>query len=512
MKKIFPVHPVPRFLSGRLSAGDRANGRAGRTGSEEGAVAIVLSAAMFVILGFLVLVVDGGRLYATKNKYQNAVEAAAMAGAIHMCGSDPVLVAREIARANGIPHSEDEGLVVALGFYDEHGIYEDFSEYKDFVEDPFPDTSRNEAVLPTAAGPAHNNAVLVSLSVEVESILALLFGYRSVPVSANAVAYLERYLMISLQDEGDGISTDSKSWDWIHGGGNTNPDQPEFHNGDLRSDSDIRFFSGKTSAGPSFLNSRPYAHGEVRPKGFGTDRVSKLDLPPTNWDALRDAAEIHGKRIDRMFFQNLPQSNTALRTGVDHYGNCYRCNLDGTNPFFCPRPGDHEGRTYYVTGDVGETLWIGSVQCAQMYSEEYRVTNLTLAFEGGSLGFNHDLPRIIWGGEETADLVRFYAGGDLMLGGVTAYEWASDSGNVFEGVFFHADREFGYRPSGAFGQKSAPEIRSLRVLAGERIILGGYEGYVGHQDRYAVGFDANFGPPCPATVVRLGQLESTWKE
>ena len=481
------------------------------TGNEQGSVVLVVAAGMLVILGFLALVLDGGYLYATRNKYQNAVEAAAMAGAIHLCGSDPELTAREIARENDVPYSEEEGLVVVFGFYDEHDDYGDFPEYKDFVEDPFPETSRNEAVRTGGTDPEYNNAVLVSLNGSVDTALAGVLGYHVVQVSAAAVAYLERYLMVSLEEDGEGITTASKSWDWTDGGGNSNHNQPQFRNGNLYSNGDITFFTGTTCTGPTFVDSKAYAHGTVSPEELGTNQASLLTPPGTDWEALREAAETHGKVIDSLFFQTLPQYNKALRKGVDRYGNCYRCNTDGSNPYFTPRPGNHDGRTYYVSEDVGDSLWIGDVQCSELYSEEYDVTNLTLAFESDHLGFNHDTPVITWGGEEADETVRFY-GRDLMMGAVSDYEYASDSGNLLEGVVFNAERDFGYRPAGGgFGDAEdlPPEIRKLRVFAGERIIIGGYEGYIAHQDRYPVGFDANFGPPCPPSMVRLGMLEHT---
>ena len=487
---------------------------------EDGAVSIVVAISLFVLLGFLALVLDGGYLYATKNKYQNAVEAAALAGSIHLCGEDPVLTAREIAKANGIPYTEEEGLDVALGFYDEHDRYEDFGVYKDFVEDPDPNTSRNEAVDAPNEDPVHNNAVMVSLNGHVQTALAGFLGYNVVQVSTAAVAYLERYLMVSLEEDerSGGITTISKgivgqrSWDWIDGGENPNPDQPQFRNGDLYSNSDMEFFSGKTCDGPSFINSNAYAHGKVYPGRFGTDGVPLLVLPKIDWQDLKEAAESYGKVIDLAFFQNLPRTARDTREGLDRFGNCYRCNLEGENPYFCPRPGDHDGRIYYVTEDVGESIWIGYTQCDMLYSSEYGVTNLALAFRSGSIGFDHGDPLIMWGGEEPAEMVRFYSGADLMLGGVSENDYASDAGNILKGAVFLAEGDFGYRPSGGFGTASDTETRLLRVVAGKRIILAGYEGYIAHYDRYPVEFDANFGPPCPPSAARLGQLESVMEE
>ena len=63
-----------------------------------------------------------------------------MAGALAICGDDFEAPARQIARENGIPHIEEDGLTVQIGYYDAGGIYGDFSEYKNFEADPDPDT------------------------------------------------------------------------------------------------------------------------------------------------------------------------------------------------------------------------------------------------------------------------------------------------------------------------------------------------------------------------------------
>ena len=96
----------------------------------------------------LALVADGGNLYATKDKYQNGVEAAALAGVWHMCDGDYETVIRQIAQENGIPHTADDGLTVQVGYYDAGGQYDNFSEYgseyEDVVADSGTSTSYNE--------------------------------------------------------------------------------------------------------------------------------------------------------------------------------------------------------------------------------------------------------------------------------------------------------------------------------------------------------------------------------
>ena len=126
--------------------------------NNKGNIAIIVAISLTVLIGFLALVVDGGNLYATKNKWQNGVDAAALAGAIHLC-DNPEGVARKIAQGNGLPSTAGEGLTVHVGYYDEADQYGDFSVYKDFVAEGDADYPAEE----------YNNAVMVSLNADVST-------------------------------------------------------------------------------------------------------------------------------------------------------------------------------------------------------------------------------------------------------------------------------------------------------------------------------------------------------
>ena len=90
------------------------------TCSQSGSMIIVVALSMVVLLTVTAFVIDTGYLYGEKNKFQNGVEAAAMAGAVSLCGGDPEGVARMIAIDNGLPAGS---LVVKAGFYDEKDLY-----------------------------------------------------------------------------------------------------------------------------------------------------------------------------------------------------------------------------------------------------------------------------------------------------------------------------------------------------------------------------------------------------
>ena len=170
---------------------------------DRGNIAIIVAVSLTVLIGMLALVVDGGNLFATKDKYQNGVEAAALAGVWHMCDGNFEAVVRQIAQENGIPHTAEDGLAVQVGYYDAGGQHDDFSEYgsgyEDFVADADTSTGYNDALSdPGNDEYEYNNAIMVSLNANVSTFLAGIFGKEEVAVSVKAVGYAQRYLMISL--------------------------------------------------------------------------------------------------------------------------------------------------------------------------------------------------------------------------------------------------------------------------------------------------------------------------
>ncbi len=94
---------------------------------QRGAVAIVMSLFLVVVVGVLALVVDLGHLYVTKTELQNAADAAALAGAAELDGSAAgvtramtraVAVARENAYDFSVPVASsagDGGLILQVG-------------------------------------------------------------------------------------------------------------------------------------------------------------------------------------------------------------------------------------------------------------------------------------------------------------------------------------------------------------------------------------------------------------
>ena len=490
----------------------------------KGNIAIIVAVSLMVLIGILAIVIDGGYLYASKNKWQNGVEAAAMAGALGMCSDDFEAVTRQIARENGLPFDE-ESLVVAAGFYDVADDYGDFTAYRDFAVDPDPDTSLNDAIS-VEDDPVYNNAVMVSLNADVSTFLSGIFGKNKVNVSAKAVAYLERFLMISGGGDTPGITTATGTSPWKPG------QYPSFHNGIIYSNNDIVFDTREDCEGPDFVNSHAYAHGRIyaldengqTPSDeFGESEIKKIENPPVDWDELRDRAEANGKIINMAFFHGLSTSCMDWgRTikgywGTDEFDNCYFYGIEDSSTYFVPYPCDHKGRTYFFQDDL-ELIYVrGSIcpmsaACCDDWPGGYpdydrSVTGMTIAAVNGSICLS-GAPKITWGGDNAEDLVSFYSGRDIIMGDVPDFGFpASDQGNDFAGAFLRAERNFGFFQSA--GQPKVYPIRKMRVIAGDRIILHTVPTWKFALGQTEYGFDANFGPPCPAVpaFVKFGKLE-----
>jgi uncharacterized membrane protein len=75
---------------------------------ESGAALVIVAISMVVLLGFTALVIDVGRLYSEKSNLQNALDAAALAGAqgLKVSEAQAIANAKEVAQSNGFPITE----------------------------------------------------------------------------------------------------------------------------------------------------------------------------------------------------------------------------------------------------------------------------------------------------------------------------------------------------------------------------------------------------------------------
>lgn len=72
--------------------------------NERGSIAAVVAVALVAMLGCTALAVDLGRLHKTQLELQNAADAAASAGALHLLhASEAVIIGKQYAAKNGVP-------------------------------------------------------------------------------------------------------------------------------------------------------------------------------------------------------------------------------------------------------------------------------------------------------------------------------------------------------------------------------------------------------------------------
>lgn len=180
-------------------------------GCQTGSVTVLTALCMMILLGILAFVLDTGYLYATKNRYQNAVEAAALAGAMALC-DDPEQAAETILLENLFSEedrpeslSSSEGGPLFIGYYD--------PESKSFLD------------LGELSEEQYENAVRVDLRTNTPSLSGF---HREANLHAGALSFLKRYSITSLNgsirlaqgvtvDGGDVYANEDvtlvKSWD-----------------------------------------------------------------------------------------------------------------------------------------------------------------------------------------------------------------------------------------------------------------------------------------------------------
>mgnify|MGYP000568356926 CR=1 FL=1 len=184
------------------------------SGSERGAVLVLVAAAIVVLLGFAGLAIDVGHLMASRNEAQNVADAAALAGAgelgdQHYNKQDPINegivedVVIEVSEANTIA-GESMNLVakedIEIGYWN--------TELHVFSSSPFSDSwiEKKNAVRVTAKRSA--NAPISTFFMKV-------LGRDTFSVSAKATAALSG---ASIAPEGDlipvGISSYWYEYDW----------------------------------------------------------------------------------------------------------------------------------------------------------------------------------------------------------------------------------------------------------------------------------------------------------
>ena len=447
--------------------------------NNRGNIAIIVAVSLTVLIGMLALVVDGGNLYATKNKYQNGVEAAALAGAVHICGGDYEDISRQIAQENGIPYSS-ESLAVILGYYDLGDEYDDFALYKDFVADSDTSTSYNDELSdPDNDLYIYNNAVMVSLNADVSTFLAGIFGKEEVAVSAKAVGVARSVGLLSFGDDPDTSGILISNWTGMYA---------DFKNmGVIHSNTDVEFNNTPkvTLSGNTIVT----ATGEVVdcPEGgvciSGGNVIDDLTPLDQIMTELHAEAEAQG-RVIPLDNEHFPDEGR-----YDEDGNYYGTGSWGSY-VFGPHDGDHNGAVYYFEGDR---------RLAFKTPGGAHAVNFTIAAES-DLAFTTVIGSgSLYLGGDDEDMVHFYTTGNVGGPIPNSNNFFGALGNHrFDGVTFRVGGYFGIRPSD--GQTNY--MHKIRVIA---------EGIINISGRFAPDgpfyYSANFGPPCPPIKVHLGKLE-----
>lgn len=451
-----------------------------------GSVAVVVALLLTILLGIMAFTMDAGYLYLKKNQYQNAVEAAAMAGAGSLCEENPENVAREIAIEN-IPgleaELEEDGAVLTIqtGFYDENDTYADFGTYKDFVasDDPaFPDGE-------------YNNAVMVSLALDNSGLTGMMplskdSDESAVTIRAAAVAYLRAYGMLSLGEEaGDGIFFTNYA-----------DNEPTITNGGLHANNDITFEAPPTIDTTSV---RISAGGNISGYGGGTSAARLVDLKPVS-AYLEDLYARADKVITEDDFPP-PGAVDFDNAQTDEFGNTYsRINADwgGERIIFHPHAGDHDGRIYYFSSD-GQ-----NIQLANPEGNEDEITNFTFVSEAG-ITYHPSNMNFKWGGENEKQ-VALIAAEDIDFCGDPSQQPSSSPGNTTDGrliamgMVAWAGKDILWRNAYSF-DSDYQSTRQLRMVAGGSIIVVGPE-----IPSVSIGYEMKFGPPCPPYDILLGRL------
>jgi hypothetical protein len=133
-------------------------------GNSGGQVLVLVALALLVLVGFTAVAVDGGNLYATRRKMQNAADAGALAGARQLC------------------FEEDTSFGAIEAVAQEYA-----STYNDADEDDVEVTVSDTYTVTVVAG------------TKVDTLFAGVMGFHEVPVAASASA------MCSQANEGDSI-------------------------------------------------------------------------------------------------------------------------------------------------------------------------------------------------------------------------------------------------------------------------------------------------------------------
>ena len=453
--------------------------------NNRGSIAIIVAISLTVLIGILAIVIDGGWLYASKNKWQNGVEAAAMAGALDICGDDFEAAARQIAQENGLPFTAEEGLTVQVGYYDANNKYEeDLSVYKDFVADDDDSTDYNEYLSdPGNNKYEFNNAVMVSLNAEVSTFLAGILGKDRVSVKAKAVGYLTNYGLLALgEDENEGVKIEAN---------NVNDDfwKTTFKNGDIHANEDVEFTYTRSGGYIEGIIDQDTvivsAHGSVTGIDFGIDGADTVKMK-----SIEDYVDELAANADHIYTEDdFPGVGEEISVDGNILGHttCFY----GSLLYFTPHECEHGGRIYYF--NLSESYKFGIIPGKMEFNNCNRITNLIVATNAATLCLStagHQQNFLGGGGH----VFQFATKNDIGFGG--PYNMASRMCVKFDGVLLIGENVYLDQSGGFYPGKTV-----VKMIAGRTIDLAP------NTHLATAHFDFGPMPPCPPINVKLGKLE-----
>jgi hypothetical protein len=455
-------------------------------GNEQGGVTVVVAACLFVLVAVLAFTINTGYLYSEKNRYQRAVEAAAMAGAISVCETEPEEIARQVLLGNLMSDSSGEGelpadytLDIAVGFYDESGSY-DFSGssvygFKSFVEkDMMPED-------------VFENAVLVILRAEREQLFPGVLSNSATTVAAAAVAYAVDFDILSLSDANTITFNIGK------------PNFPTYRNMRVHGNNDVKF----TNQQPEMDNVTVTATGSLY-NCSGVEVQAEVIAPEIDWEEYRDRADVVLTYADfeggSSFndFVNIGENRGYVAATITANSPVYN------NPVFELHEGNHQGTVYYYSAendpDGGRTLFLNQFTAIR---PPYSMTNFTLISEipvGFSLQTNAGGKGGRFGGTGD-DLVTIISAGSITLNQVL-------NSNTFDGVVFRTEDSFSDLEDvptvGAYGASFEKEYK-IKVLAQKDITFKSPTKV--QADPASLVYLGQFTRPCDHHLLRWGRLE-----
>ena len=426
------------------------------------AVAVALTLPIIFLL--LALAFDHGFLTSKSLNLQSAADAAALAVAQNMNRPQEELetIALDLVRENGVDVDAAD-IAVECGFYDELDSYPDFPHYREFAR-------AAEEEMPEGR---YANAALVRLRNEVPSLVIRPKGEDRAGVGARSVAYVPHYGLMALGDKGIEINM---IWQESY---------PRLVHCPVHSNGDIKFRGTESFEGDCPVT----AVGDVLNYAGTARTVDPVVLTPIDWQAMHDRAD-HTYYVDD--WDDLYEDANA------HYGK-YEHSLG--NKLFVPKPGDHQGRVYYVgyrnldtpTGLLRLVMnmdWNYTVR-----PQDWKAYNFTLVVPGHlaiAVYYRYDAGITI--GRPDDGNVYIYARGDIFV-----QDRASTSvAFVFDGVYFRCEDEFNYYTHTRPYMGASPH--RWRIVADNIVMRGVFWNEVAMAD-----CAPEFGPWYPALETRLGQ-------